>query len=125
MPRSSGNQTCVITINVGNDGSVTVNPPKALPVGPNCTMVFNLTGNAVWLSPYITGEDNNPLPNPPFGTPSLGIDGKVTVSNTNSDATDWHYNIHYNLRNNPGPGAPPLLRRLLTFDPEIQNSNEN
>ncbi len=126
MPRSSPNQTCVININVGNDGTVTVSPPSARPTGPNCTMIFNLTGNASWLSPYISGLDGNPLPNPPFGAPALGTNGKVTISNANSDSNDWHYLIHYNLGNNPGNSTPPPpLRQLLTFDPDIQNSNEN
>ena len=124
MSRSAKNQNCNINISVDSAGNVTVNPVKALPTGPDCTMTFNLTGNASWLGPdYITFADPQP-PAGVFGTPTLGTNGKVTMTNTNADTGDYSYLIHYNLTQN-GQVAPELPKILLTYDPDIQNSDLN
>ncbi|MBI5771556.1 MAG: hypothetical protein HZA93_27530 [Verrucomicrobia bacterium] len=75
---------------------------------------FVLTGGGSWLSPYITIT----APAGIFGTPTLGTNNQVTVSDTNADTNKYSYTISYN----PPSGASP---RALVIDPDIQNSNEN
>lgn len=113
MARTKSGQWLTITIDPTNTTSP-ASPNPATPKGPNANLKFVLAKGYIWIPPYVTfsGAPGD------FGTPTVGPNGNVNVTDTNGDSDLCNYTVYFQ---NAATGA----REKLTIDPEIQNSNDN